>query len=210
MRYIIPFLLFGFLLTQCKSKSYYQFSPPPASYYEQLYASANNIDYQKAAINSLVSNGSILGNLDSGQDSASLYSHDERPGSQKKALTASKKPSAVSPSYKEQGKNDARGNTQRLPDEGAPKPNALAHVSFFSSIGLILLYVFLQFSSPIGAILALSLPVIAVTAGIIALIQIKKYHEMGKHLAIFGICVGGLAFILAILALIQISKAPPI
>jgi hypothetical protein len=175
MRHIIPFLLFGFLLTQCKPKSYYRFSPPPASTYEHLYASASNhLGYKNVAVDALMPDATTPWNFDSGQDSANIYSHDERPDSQKKARTASKKPSSVSPSYKEKAKNDAGGNTHRLPDEGDPKPNALAHVSFFSAIGLILLYVFLSLSSPIGAILALSLPVIAIATAIIALPQIKS------------------------------------
>jgi hypothetical protein len=207
MRQIIPFLLFGLLFTHCKTRSYYIFSPPPISNYEQLYASAlNNVEYQNTAIDSFIPNATIPWDLENGQDSASLYSLHESPVNQKKALTASKKPSFADFSLEEQPKNYVRAN----PDQGDPKPNALAHVSFFSAIGLVLLYVFLQFSSPIGAILALSLPVIAIATGIIALPQIKKYHEMGKHLAIFGICIGALAFILAVLALIQISKAPPI
>ncbi|MEQ8415122.1 MAG: DUF4190 domain-containing protein [Imperialibacter sp.] len=210
MRQIIPFLLFGLLFTHCKTRSYYIFSPPPTSTNASLYASASNhIGYQNAAVDSLMPNATTPGNFNSGQDSVNLYSHDERPGSQKKARIASKKPPSVSPPHKKQPKNDASNNSATVPDEGAPKPNALAHVSFFSAIGLILLYVFLSFSSPIGVILALSLPVIAIATGIIALPQIKKYHEMGKHLAIFGICIGALAFALAILALIYVNQSRP-
>ncbi|WP_416868050.1 MAG: DUF4190 domain-containing protein [Imperialibacter sp.] len=197
------------MLTQCKSRSYYRFSPPPASTYEQLRASAlNNVDYQNAAIDSLIPNATTPENLESGQDGDSLYSLHESPGSQKKVSTSSKKSFLISSSHKEQPKNDAWAN----PNQDDLKPNALAHVTFFSAIGLILFYVFLllPFSSPIGVILGLSMAIISLATGIISLPQIKKYHEMGKHLAIFGISAGGLAFILAILALIQISKAPPI
>jgi hypothetical protein len=207
MKTYTPLLLVGLLLTQCKTRSYYIFSPPPTSTYEPLYASAaNHIGYKNVAVDSLMHNATTPGDLESGQDSARLYSLHESPGSQKKVSTASKKPSLVDFSLEEQSKNYVRVK----PDQDDRKPNALAHVSFFSALTLFLLYAFFAFSWILVGIFALLLPVLAVATGIISLPQIKKYHEMGKHLAIFGISVGGLAFILAIFALIQISKAPPI
>lgn len=198
---LFAILLFcALLFAQCKPQRFYRFSPAIPEAPQHLFASASKTT---PPLDALIA--STQASFDSTLVEASakppVAMNKRKESVPRKYLIQSERIREEVPTVPRQPAVSQKITTE-VPSRADVTPNALAHVSFFSAIGLVLLYLFLSISWPLGTILAIGLPVIAIVTGIIALKQIKKRHEMGKHLAIFGISIGAAAMVLLALALI--------
>ncbi len=202
MRYFFFIFTLAALVPSCRSVEYYTFkhSEPFASEGAPLEAKAE---------------GKQLSNTADKLFAATAPSIDK--GEKKEALTLLE--STTKYSNQPHSRNPGQYYQQPLPavvkkndvvsegKAGTPtgRPNAAAHVSFFSAVVLIILLLFTPYVPLLTPILFLTLSITGFVTSQIALRQIVRKNENGRALARFGMTISALAFFIIVFSLIASS-----